>query len=75
MKDEYAKKDRYDVFKAMEKAKEDAKKASSADTNKIIIWNAVFSAVTIGAVGLMYYYTNKKLNLLLESNKKSVKKK
>ena len=48
----------------MEKAKKQAEKANGVDTNKVIIWNGVFSLVTIGAVGIMFYNTNKKIDEL-----------
>ena len=73
LKAEYEKKDRYDVFKEMEKAKNADKEASKAETNKIILWNAVFSAVTIGAVALMLNNTNKKIEALKNSKQVVVK--
>jgi len=63
----YNSKDRYDVFEAMEKAEKDAKNAENARTNKIIIWDAVFSAVTICTVGLMLHMNNKKMAELIDS--------
>ena len=72
LKEEYNNKDRYDVFDEMEKAKNN--NGGSANTTTIIVWNAVFSAITIGAVYLMYNKTNKKLDEIIETNKKSKKK-
>lgn len=66
LKAEYDSKDRYDVFEAMEQAEKDAAKAAKGDTNKIIIWNGVFSLVTIAAVGCMIYFNNKKMTELIE---------
>ena len=63
----YNSKDRYDVFEAMEKAEKDAKNAENVKTNKVIIWNAVFSAVTICAVGVMIYVSHKKMAELIDS--------
>ncbi|MBQ1813135.1 MAG: hypothetical protein II119_04240 [Bacilli bacterium] len=63
----YDSEERYDVFEAMEKAELDAKKAENANVNKIILWNAVFSVVTICAVGLMLYMSNKKMAELIDS--------
>lgn len=67
LKKEYESKKRYDVFEAMEKAKEDAKKAASANANRVILWDAVFSVVTIASVGAMIYVNNKKMTKLFES--------
>lgn len=72
VKAEYEKKDRYDVFKEMEKAKKNAEKANGADTNKVVIWNGVFTLVTIGAVGIMFYNTNKKIDELKKTPKQVV---
>ena len=69
--EEYNNKNRYDVFTEMEKAKNS--NGSTNNTN-VIVWNAVFSAITIGAVYLMYNKTNKKLDVILETNKKTKKK-
>lgn len=63
----YNSKERYDVFEAMEKAESDAKKAEKATINKVIIWDAVFSLVTIGAVALMINLSNKKIEKLLDT--------
>lgn len=67
LKAEYEAKERYDVFEAIEKAEKDAENAENARTNKIILWDALFSAITIGAVGLMIYSNNKKMEKLLDS--------
>lgn len=74
VKAEYEKKDKYDVFTEMEKAKKQAEKANGVDTNKVIIWNGVFSLVTIGAVGIMFYNTNKKIDELKKAPKQVVVK-
>jgi len=74
LKAEYENSDRYDVFEEMEKAEQNAAKEAKATIRSVIIWDAVFSLVTIGAVGLMYYNINKKLNMVLENKNKKSKK-
>ncbi len=64
---EYNNSNRYDVFEAMEKSEKNAKNAEDAKLNKVIVWNAVFTAVTICAVGVMIYISNKKMAELIDS--------
>ena len=74
VKELYESKDRYDVFAAMDKAAKDAekeaKKAASGNTPTIVLWNGVFSLVTICAVGCMLYYNNKSIKKAIESRVK-----
>ena len=67
LKAEYEKKDRYDVFKEMEKAEKEKNKPAGAETSKVVLWDGLFSLVTIAAVGSMIYYNNKKMTNLIES--------
>lgn len=66
-----------DIVSCFENGKTDCLKhlmekgtGSSVDTNRIILWNAVFSAITIASVGVMIYVNNKKMAKLLESKVK-----
>ncbi len=70
LKEYYESKDRYDLFVEMEKAEKEAAKAAKADVNKIILWDGLFSLVTIAAVGTMIYVNNKKMTKLIESRSK-----
>lgn len=70
LKAEYEKKDRYDVFKEMEKAEQEKNKPAGAETTKVILWDGLFSLVTIAAVGSMIYYNNKNMTKLIESKVK-----
>ncbi len=71
----YESNDRYDVFKAMANAEKQEKKAANSANNKIIIWDAVFSMITIASVGLMLYLNNRKLNERLVAMEKKANKK
>ena len=71
----YESKDRYDVFEAMKQAEKDKVKAENKSLNKVIIWDAVFSCVTIASVGLMLYLNNKKLNDRLSTIEKKANRK
>ena len=70
LKEYYESKDRYDIFEEMEKAEKEAAKAAKGDTNKIILWDGLFSLVTIAAVGAMICHNNKKMTKLIESKMK-----
>lgn len=70
LKTYYEAKDRYDVFAEMEKAEKDAAKAEKAETNRIILWNGIFSLITIAAVGTMIYVNNQKMTNLIKSRAK-----
>ena len=67
LKAEYESKDRYDVFEAMEKAEKDALNAGKANARRVIIWDAVFSAVTICSVALLLNANNKKIEKMISS--------
>ena len=67
LKAEYESKDRYDVFEAMEKAEKDALNAGKANARRVIIWDAVFSAITICSVALLLNANNKKIEKMFSS--------
>ncbi len=73
--DLYNSKDKYDVFKEMEKAEKEKKKANKNTSNtSVIIWNACITLVAV--VGVVFYDHQKyqKLNNKLEEMNNKIEK-
>ena len=63
-----------DCLAHLQKDEEPAKETGTTSTN-VIIWDAVFSMITIASVGLMLYLNNRKLNERLVAMEKKANKK